>query len=186
MDFIQVKIVSNFQLLFSIIGALLCLLSYIIRLYIHMYEYKKQSELPKKLFPVSFIIVFFGYLGWGFWSGYDPVKMNISSAVALPVGIAVTVIGFGLFMYAEITKQHTENRSGGLITTGIYSKLRHPMYLGIILFHFGYPFTVKGFTAFVSTFLWIGFILVWRHYEEKNLERKYGERYREYKNQTWF
>jgi protein-S-isoprenylcysteine O-methyltransferase Ste14 len=45
---------------------------------------------------------------------------------------------------------------------------------------------VKGFSAFVSTFIWIVFILVWKQYEEKNLERKYGERYREYKKKTWF
>jgi len=112
--------------------------------------------------------------------------MNISAAVALPVGITVTVIGFGLFMYAKIKKQQTGSTTGGLITTRIYSKLRHPMHLGIILFHFGYPFAVKGFSTFVSTFIWIAFILLWKHYEEKNLVRKYGDRYREYKKQTWF
>ena len=43
-----------------------------------------------------------------------------------------------------------------LVTTGIYSKIRHPIYIGLILLHVGYPFIFKSVAACLSTILWAG------------------------------
>jgi protein-S-isoprenylcysteine O-methyltransferase Ste14 len=91
----------------------------------------------------------------------------------------------GLFLYSELKKRGVGDQDE-LVISGIYSKLRHPMYIGLIGLHIGFPFILRSFTAFVSTILWAGFIAAWTHFEEKNLERRYGRRYIDYKKQTWF
>jgi protein-S-isoprenylcysteine O-methyltransferase Ste14 len=137
------------------------------------------------MYRLSLVVVFLGYLGWGFWCGNDPVKMRISSSLSVPLGIGLAVIGFGLFAYAEM-KKGSVGEEQELITTGIYAKLRHPMYLGIILFHIGLPLVFRSFVALVSTVLWAAVIFAWKGYEERNLVRQFGEKYIEYKKQTWF
>ncbi len=119
------------------------------------------------------------------WSGVDPVKMNISSYISIPIGAILTITGFGLFIYSEIKKWGVDEKEE-LVSKGIYSKIRHPMYVGIILFHIGYPFMFKSFIACLSTILWAAFIFTWKYFEEKNLERQFGKQYIEYKKKTWF
>ena len=111
--------------------------------------------------------------------------MNISSSISIPIGVVLTAVGFGLFLYSEI-KKHGVGEEEALVTTGIYSKIRHPMYFGLILLHVGYPFIFKSFAACLSTILWAGFIAIWKRFEEKNLERRFGQKYIDYKRQTWF
>jgi protein-S-isoprenylcysteine O-methyltransferase Ste14 len=111
--------------------------------------------------------------------------MNIPSSVSLPLGVTLGVIGFGLFVYSEI-KKHGVGEADKLVTTGIYSKIRHPMYIGLVLLHIGFPLIWKSFTACLSTILWASIIAVWTGFEERNLLRRFGQRYIEYKRQTWF
>jgi len=185
MSFLYVVNISTVNLTLAIVGASLCLFSYILRLTIHIYIYKKQVEFSKIFFKYLVIFIFLGYAGWGVWSGVDPVKMNISSYISIPIGVILTVTGFGLFIYSEMKKGGVGEKEE-LVSTGIYSKIRHPMYVGIILFHIGYPFMFKSFIACLSTILWAAFIFTWKYFEEKNLERQFGKQYIEYKKKTWF
>ena len=76
-------------------------------------------------------------------------------------------------------------KTNELIKTGIFSKIRHPMYFGFIIWIIGFPiFMNAGFTL-ASAILWVPQILYWRKSEEKQLENKY-EDYEEYKKQAWF
>ena len=183
MSFLSVAEVGCLTLILIIVGAVFCFLSYLLRLLTHISVYRKGAEvLP---FPVLLIFTFLGYFGWGYWSAADPVKMNISSSISIPIGVVLTAAGFGLFLYSEM-KKHGVGEEKALVTTGIYSKIRHPMYIGLILLHVGYPFIFKSFAACLSTILWAGFIAIWKRFEEKNLERRFGQKYIGYKRQTWF
>ena len=185
MPFLEIREISAANLVLCIVGAILCFIGYATRFAIHLYQYKKRADLPQRFYKYSLVIVFLGYLGWGFWSGNDSVKMSIRSSVSLPLGIALSVIGFGLFVYSEM-KKGSVGEEQELVTTGIYSKVRHPMYIGIILFHIGLPLIFKSFMAMVSTVLWAAFVFAWKVFEEKNLERQFGEKYVEYEKKTWF
>ena len=165
------------------VGFALCVAGYAVRLLVHIRSHKTEAaQVPR---GPTMVLVFLGYFGWGYWSGADPVKMNIPYTISIPVGGLLTVLGLALFLFAEL-KRHGVADSEELVTTGIYSKLRHPMYVGLVLMHLGFPFVFRSFVAFVSTALWLSFILSWRRYEEKNLERRFGQRYLDYKKQTWF
>lgn len=183
MSFLSISEISSVTLVLMIAGAVLCLISYILRLAAHISIYRRGTEvLP---FRVLVIFTFLGYFGWGYWCCADPVRMDLPASVSVPVGVVLAVVGFGLFLYSEI-KKHGVGDPDRLVITGIYSKIRHPMYIGLVLLHFGFPFIFRSFVACLSTLLWAGFISVWTRFEEKHLAKRFGQKYVDYKRKTWF
>jgi protein-S-isoprenylcysteine O-methyltransferase Ste14 len=100
------------------------------------------------------------------------------AVVAFPLWIAARVqLGSAISLWPEART---------LVTTGFYSRIRHPVYL------FG---TIASLAALLALQIWpvfvIGVALVpvtlvraWR--EQKVLEDAFGERYRQYRERTWF
>jgi protein-S-isoprenylcysteine O-methyltransferase Ste14 len=75
-----------------------------------------------------------------------------------------------------------------VINTGVFSHLRHPIYLAAILLYLGFFFTTVSLTSLA----FLGVIIVFYDYiatfEEKQLEQKFGREYLNYKEKTpkWF
>jgi protein-S-isoprenylcysteine O-methyltransferase Ste14 len=72
----------------------------------------------------------------------------------------------------------------GLVTTGAFRYVRHPLYLGCLLFYFGLALATASLWSLaflVGIFLFYNFIA---GYEEKLLEAKFGENYSTYKQKT--
>jgi protein-S-isoprenylcysteine O-methyltransferase Ste14 len=76
------------------------------------------------------------------------------------------------------------HRSVKIITTGIYSRTRHPQYLGAMLSHIGITLLVSGFYSLIVTplVIVINWALCWK--EEKELVREFGDTYSQYKKQV--
>ncbi len=72
------------------------------------------------------------------------------------------------------------HRADHVISTGVYSKVRHPQYLGAILSHVGVSFLLSGYYSLLVTplIIVVNWILCWK--EEKELVREFGDTYREY------
>lgn len=67
-----------------------------------------------------------------------------------------------------------------LVTTGIYSKIRHPGYLGLILVFIGVPFAWGPISLFIPAFLSSCWLFVTAKREEEALKDKFGKEYEEY------
>jgi protein-S-isoprenylcysteine O-methyltransferase Ste14 len=100
------------------------------------------------------------------------------------VGLGSFIMGFALFILSHGKMKGFEDK-GKLVTEGIYSKIRNPMYLGFIIWIVGFPIFTRSLITLLSSVIWISFILTWKRLEEKELEKKY-ENYREYKKRTLF
>jgi len=71
-----------------------------------------------------------------------------------------------------------------LIMGGIYSKIRHPIYLGRILLNVGFLIIIPILPMLIIA---IAFILVWfllALYEETVLIKKFGKKYKKYKKKV--
>ena len=104
------------------------------------------------------------------------------------VGMEVAVVGFALWMVARI--ELGESFSAGaqakaLVTTGLYSRFRHPIYLfgGLA---FAGLFTAWSMLAGLIYVVVICPVQILRiRKEEAVLEQAFGEEYRRYKAKTW-
>jgi len=97
-------------------------------------------------------------------------------------GIAVILIS--LFqLNKNLSPFPSPKENSELITTGLFSKMRHPIYSGILLLAFSFAlYQNSGFKILISFFLLILFYFK-TGYEEKQLILKFPE-YKNYKNTT--
>ena len=136
----------------------------------------------RKFITTLFVVMFLLWFSWFVMSFNDRYEMNLPSW-ARYTGLALFIIGFLLFIFSHVKIRGQETDK--LVTSGIYSKIRHPMYIGFIIWFIGFPiFTNAGFTL-ASAIIWIPQLLYWRSSEERQLEKKYKD-YQEYKKKTWF
>jgi protein-S-isoprenylcysteine O-methyltransferase Ste14 len=73
-----------------------------------------------------------------------------------------------------------------LVTSGFYTKLRHPMYTGFILWIVGWIIYNVTIVSSIIGLLCTLNILYWRMIEEKKLESQFGDEYRRYERSTLF
>ena len=106
--------------------------------------------------------------------------------IYLGVGIASTILG--LFMFIESVSEAdilTNAQLGNLVTTGIYSKSRNPMYGGILFICSGALFICGNVYTFVLPILyWLFLYSLMNNTEEPMLEENFGEEYLKYKKST--
>ncbi len=106
------------------------------------------------------------------------------SIFQLIISVPLIFIGawFGIVGVKEITLKVAEtHRPEKVISTGIYSKIRHPQYFGAILSHIGITFLLSSFYSLLSTplIVFIIYLMSWK--EEKELIREFGKEYKNYK-----
>jgi protein-S-isoprenylcysteine O-methyltransferase Ste14 len=77
------------------------------------------------------------------------------------------------------------DQSTGLVTTGPYRLVRHPIYLGLLLFAMGEALTFGSWPAVMIVLFGMAPTFAWRaRAEEKLLGRTYGDRYAAYRQRT--
>jgi protein-S-isoprenylcysteine O-methyltransferase Ste14 len=99
-------------------------------------------------------------------------------------GLILFILGLFFFVIPLIQLRGLENIYH-LVTTGIFSIIRHPMYLGMIFWAIGYPVFMKAEFTLISSILWIANILYWKFLEEKELLYTFKD-YESYKKRTIF
>jgi protein-S-isoprenylcysteine O-methyltransferase Ste14 len=169
-----------------LIAFLLCLAGYVFHTVIHFFEYRGYKFVKSKTVEtVLTIIIFTGYFGWGFMIFSDPIEIGLSDYVALPLGLLIGLTGVVMFVLSTKAKKGFYELEH-LVTKGIYSKIRNPMYVGIILMHIGFPLASKSLLTLISAIIWIPLIFMWKYWEEQDLEIKFGKEYSKYKKRTLF
>ncbi len=98
--------------------------------------------------------------------------MAVSSIMIL-AGLALIIMGW--------RKIH---KATELVTEGIYRYSRHPQYLGILLITSGF---IIQWPTILTVIMWPVLIIMYIRLakrEEKEMEEKFGEEFRKYKNET--
>jgi len=107
-------------------------------------------------------------------------SINLNSII----GWTLFAIGFSIFLAAFF--QFFTKRKEGFVTNGLYSKVRHPQYLGIILATLGFTFVSERPMAWISWLSMVFGYFVLASYEERILKEKYGETIQRYRQQVPF
>jgi protein-S-isoprenylcysteine O-methyltransferase Ste14 len=163
---------------------LIFIISSIIR---SVYEILKHKKIIKPG-KISFIIIFINmvvlWTSWFLLCGADPSEVYLPDYINY-FGISLVIIGVIIFLAALFTIKTLETYEGDLITNGIYSKIRHPMYLGFIFWSIGMPVYFGAVYSFIISIAFDANILFWRYLEEKELAERFVF-YKEYKLKTYF
>jgi len=76
------------------------------------------------------------------------------------------------------------HRTDKIVTTGVYSIVRHPQYLGGLLAHMGISFLLSAWYSLLSTPLMAVLIYLISRKEEEELIREFGKEYEDYKKKV--
>jgi protein-S-isoprenylcysteine O-methyltransferase Ste14 len=163
---------------------IVCAVTHIIRSIYEILKHKKVLEASKLSFVIMFINMLILWGSWGFLCSLDIHKINLPILIRY-LGLVLIAFGIFTFLMGLYTIKTLESYEGDLITKGIYSKIRHPMYFGFILWSIGFPIFFGALFSFILSFLFIGNILFWRYLEEKELEERFST-YLDYKKTTFF
>lgn len=108
-------------------------------------------------------------------AGFVPLVLR------LPIAAALIYLGL-LFVKRshELVIDETYDEPT-LVDTGVYSRVRHPMYLGVLLLYLGLSLSTL---SMISLGLWLGIFAAYDRmaaYEEQDLMRIFDEDYADYK-----
>ena len=156
-------------------------------------EGSRGSHFPHWATPVLLTILFLGVhvvAPWGLsqlsarygWTKERPGLWNTLALIPIGIGIAGTLWMITLHYRVSPGTFLELKQSRTLITPGPYAISRNPMYLCELLFWFGWALFYGSIAVFVG-FLFFAVILnfVILPYEERDLEVRFGEAYRQYK-----
>ncbi|MGB9236465.1 MAG: isoprenylcysteine carboxylmethyltransferase family protein [Terriglobales bacterium] len=126
----------------------------------------------------------------GTWALWMLATSNVGTrGAARWVGLALAVIGLAGVIAARYTLGRSFSvtaQARALVTTGIYSRIRNPIYISGEIFLIGVAIMLAKPVLIVLLVLVIP-MQIWRaRREARVLEEKFGEEYREYRRRTWF
>lgn len=110
----------------------------------------------------------------------------------LSMSVSVGLLGIGGLIWIagrfSLGRAHsTVAKAQALVTDGIYSKIRHPIYTGLQLVSWGLCLWFGSLIGLAASFILVLPLSVRRaRTEERILERAFGLEYAEYKARTWF
>src|SRR5829696_1923492 len=122
------------------------------------------------------------------FSGSSEASLALPRALS---GCLLTLAGAALVLRSRVelgpawSFVPTASQEAGLVTTGPYRLVRHPIYLGIALLAMGEAFAFSSWLAFLIVLSGIVPTFAWRaRAEETLLSRTFGEHYALYRKQT--
>jgi protein-S-isoprenylcysteine O-methyltransferase Ste14 len=152
------------------------------------YEILKKLGKIDSRNPVIFAAVFVGMvcllLSWVLMCPLDPWKVPCPVAVQ-GTGIVLLAAGPALAGAGLLQLRGVENIDH-LVTTGVFSKIRHPMYTGFILWIAGWIISNGALLSLITGVVCAVNILYWRRLDEARLIASYQDEYLKYRHGTWF
>ena len=112
---------------------------------------------------------------------HSPASKILGAALVL-ISIFIGFAALGIFIKTKNTVV-TVKPASSLQTTGIYSKSRNPMYLGLLVFYAGLSCLIGNWWNLIFLPLLILTIQAYViHREERYLHRRFGQAYSNYKH----
>jgi protein-S-isoprenylcysteine O-methyltransferase Ste14 len=111
----------------------------------------------------------------------------VASRVPLPLRLSLLVLVLGtatLLVRSGHRAVEHGRRGEGVVSDGAFRLVRHPLYLGSVLFSLGLAVSTASLAALALTPVVFAFYDRIATYEERWLEDRYGEVYRAYRSRT--
>ncbi len=147
--------------------------------------------------------------GWGFFFFWIGIWVSPQPRFSIPIlqnlSVLVPVVNFSIPLFyliisvfflipgvwlaihgvKKVTLRVAEtHRTEKLVTTGVYSIVRHPQHLGALLAHVGISFLFSAWYSLLFTPLMVVLIYLISRKEEEELIKEFGKEYEDYKKKV--
>jgi len=189
---------------FSLLGFIAIMLPYYLSLEHLKLEKKYGKEKGRRIGEIYGMVS-----GWGFFLFWFGIWLSPQEQFVIPffqdffiqvpiVNLKVFLVNFLVFISffvlgawfgikgviltsLRVAETHRAER---IVTSGVYSIVRHPQYLGGILAHIGFSFLLSGLYSFLITPLVIVLVYFISWKEEKELSKEFGQEYEDYRRKV--
>jgi protein-S-isoprenylcysteine O-methyltransferase Ste14 len=123
------------------------------------------------------------------WVGGRPGPWNLFALIAVGAGAAGITWGAGLHVVETGASFEMETTPKYLLKGGPYRFSRNPMYVAVLMMWLGWALVYGSVATGVALLIaWVIVTFVVVPWEERGLERRFGEGYLQYKNAVprWF
>ncbi len=139
-----------------------------------------RSEKITPFFIVQFCLVLIAISAVVFRHGEWNAARLVGLCIAVPAAVLLFTARWQLGKSFSVTPQARE-----LVTWGIYSKIRNPIYVFSALLLLGVLIALQYRYAFLLLLVLVPIQIIRAHQEAKVLEARFGEEYRSYRKGTW-
>lgn len=144
-------------------------------------ETQPDSSKITPLFVLQFCAVLVGISVIAFRPGEWSSARWIGLCIAVPSAVFLFTARWQLGRSFSVTPQ-----ARALVTDGIYSKIRNPIYVFSGLVIMGVLIAIHYRYAFLLLAVLVPLQIIRAHQEAKILKAKFGDEYRRYRERTWF
>jgi protein-S-isoprenylcysteine O-methyltransferase Ste14 len=141
------------------------------------------------LFPIITIVTMSALI-LSFWD-YIVLQQSVYRFEWLNIiGFALFTPGIIIYLVARLTLGRFFSKRLNLIeghklkTNGVYKYVRHPSYIGSILFFLGFTLLLNSILGFLVMFVGVILVLIRIPFEEKMLINAFGQQYIDYMKRT--
>ncbi len=161
------------NLIYFFIALAIMIIFFIIDAISHQ-KFKKTTNLLFHIIGISIVSISFIIL--------IIKEFNLSFLIYPGLAFIITSMILTYLSYADIKKDFLTAKK--VTRTGIYTKVRHPMYLGLILFYIGVVLLTSSLLVSVYSLVAILMIILQAVNEEKYLIKRFGREYLNYQKQV--
>jgi protein-S-isoprenylcysteine O-methyltransferase Ste14 len=172
------------HLKFFILAAVFVVCVLIRDLYEVLKESRRINPENKVIFAGIFSVMCALWVSWFSLCPIDPYRLELPASVTR-LALGIVIIGTALAVGALIQLRGVENIDH-LVTRGLFKRMRHPMYLGFILWIVGWSIFNSSLVSLCIGIPGMVSVLWWRHLEDRRLGVQFGSAYAEYRKSTWF
>jgi protein-S-isoprenylcysteine O-methyltransferase Ste14 len=141
--------------------------------------FKYRGHLPLILFFIAIPIAFLTPYEWHSKNTFLAFLIHFFSAICIAIGHIIRILTIGRRFMQSSGRNRSHQVADQLNTTGIYSIVRHPLYLGNAFIWFGLVCLVEN-----AWFVFLFILIYWVYYErimfaeEQFLQRKFGNQFK--------
>src|SRR6266581_4336752 len=110
---------------------------------------------------------------------------HLSTEVLPSIGGLISLLGVVGFVLSAFQLYYAKFKRRGVVRRGFYKRIRHPQYLFLALAGLGLLIVWPRFILLIVYIQMLWFYYLLATSEERGMESRYGEAYREQKRRTW-
>ena len=138
-----------------------------------------RTHAPAITIPVVFVLLYF----------LEPGVKELPWTALRIAGAILAGIAYVLLVTARVQLGKSfavTPKAKGLVTYGLYSRIRNPMYIFVDLMFFGIILVLQWHWPLILLAMFVIFHVHQSRVEAKLLRNKFGQQYLDYRKQTWF